>query len=315
MARRAFDSFSIECSPARTPARGRLRPLSRWSPFTGRACGGRGTRSRLGGSGRAHSRSSRDQGELRVLRAGFRPRVGETSLSLDTPPGVAARRVDHAIDGYVFVGPEALLEQGDGFVLIGGETVAPWLAGAIAKEASASLSYYAERLGLDIGIPTIFMTDDSLGPMSFQGDVTDNGIIFVRFFGERWKSADPGESRLLDRERIHPTRHGRHVWPTLRSSRNRRSGGPRPFRGTGRRVGGHAKKVSPRARGLGHEPRWRSARGPVSDAGFARSDSSGLGRSRPRSRSVGLVSTLGGVALRQEAAGAGRTSQRVAPPG
>lgn len=119
----------------------------------------------------------------------------ETSLVFDVAPGLAVRPTEHAINGYVFVGSEALIERRDGFELIGSETVAPWLAGAIAQEVNASLAYYAERLGLDVATPTIFMTDDSPGPMPFHGDVTSNGIIFLRFFGDRWTESDPDASR------------------------------------------------------------------------------------------------------------------------
>lgn len=121
----------------------------------------------------------------------------ETSLVFDLEAGMTARPVGDAIAGYVFVGPDELVEEGNTFSVIGRSTVAPWLGDAISKEAGASLPYYAARLGPGSSMPTILMTDDSPGPMDFHGDVTSNGIIFLRFFGEDWKAENPRGGRKV----------------------------------------------------------------------------------------------------------------------
>ena len=93
--------------------------------------------------------------------------------------------------GYVFVGDPKLVEPRDGYTLVGGAVVAPWIIKTVSAGAEATLPLFASMFGALPNPPIVTVTQDSPGPMGFHGDVTENGFVFLRFHGESWDAFDP----------------------------------------------------------------------------------------------------------------------------
>lgn len=108
-------------------------------------------------------------------------------LSFAAAAGEAALPVEDAIDGYGWIGPAADLSRAEHGDVVTGANVAPELSQALRKTFSQSLAFYAARLGPGVLRPTLIGTIDSPGPTVFRGDVTDTGVISVRFHGEAWR--------------------------------------------------------------------------------------------------------------------------------
>lgn len=94
-------------------------------------------------------------------------------------------------EGYVFVGETGLVEPRDGYTLVGGAAVAPWIAKTVSSAAEAAFPLFASMFGPLPGAPIVTVTQDSPGPMGFHGDVTENGFVFLRFHGQVWDAFDP----------------------------------------------------------------------------------------------------------------------------
>lgn len=111
-----------------------------------------------------------------------------TVLSFDLAGDETSLPERNAIDGYVYIGPAAQIvadARGDGVV---GSNVAPELATLIRDAFFASLAFYQTRLDVTLPFkPVLIASVDSPGPASFRGDVTDTGVISVRFRGDAWR--------------------------------------------------------------------------------------------------------------------------------
>lgn len=117
--------------------------------------------------------------------------VGDIDLELTAPDGTTVWPPLEAPYGYSYLGVADDVRRHGDIRLIGFDALAPWLAASIEEEVDASLPYYAEKLGRATAPPTIIVSDEAPGPMQFHGDVTDNAVIFLRFFGDAWQSEDP----------------------------------------------------------------------------------------------------------------------------
>ncbi len=133
-------------------------------------------------------------------------RVGEASVlygpalvATELPPETAVRASGGDVvlpaearleGGYIFVGDAELVEQRDGYSLVGGDVVAPWISTTISAGAEAAFPLFASMFGPLPRAPIVAVTQDSPGPMGFHGDVTENGFVFLRFHGEAWNAFD-----------------------------------------------------------------------------------------------------------------------------
>lgn len=109
-------------------------------------------------------------------------------LSFETAPGETSLPAADAVYGYAWVGPQADVaadERGD---LVAGANVAPELKTALSAAFFASMAFYQSQLGAGLPFrPVLIGSVDSPGPASFRGDVTDSGVISVRFQGDAWR--------------------------------------------------------------------------------------------------------------------------------
>ena len=130
-------------------------------------------------------------GEGRVVFGpGFMLEGIRTELSVDLAPGETSLPDDHLIDGYAYVGPSTDVATDPRGAVVTGTNIAPELADALRHSFFDSMAFYAARL--DAGLPfrpALIGSVDSPGPASFRGDVTETGVISVRFRGDAWRDA------------------------------------------------------------------------------------------------------------------------------
>lgn len=129
-------------------------------------------------------------GEGRVVFGpGFMLEGIRTSLTLDTAPGEAGLPEADAVYGYAWVGPAADAANDARGAVVAGANVAPELKDALREAFFNSMAFYADRLGAGLPFrPVLIGSVDSPGPASFRGDVTDTGVISVRFQGDAWRN-------------------------------------------------------------------------------------------------------------------------------
>lgn len=131
-------------------------------------------------------------GEGRVLYGpGLMLEGLRTSLAFETAPGETSRPAADAIHGYAWSGPAADLAAADGRGdLVAGDNVAPELKTVLGEALFASMAFYQNKLNAPLPFhPVLIGSVDSPGPAGFRGDVTNTGVIFVRFQGDVWRQA------------------------------------------------------------------------------------------------------------------------------
>ena len=110
------------------------------------------------------------------------------ALSFDTAPGEASLPAERPVYGYAWVGPAgdvATDARGD---MVTGATVAPELKTVLRDAFFDSMALYQARLGIALPLrPVLIGSVESPGPATFRGDVTDTGVISVRFDGDAWR--------------------------------------------------------------------------------------------------------------------------------
>lgn len=111
-----------------------------------------------------------------------------TTLSFELAPGEAALPDARAIDGYAYVGPASDIATDTGGIVVTGANVDPELVRSLRRSLFDSLAFYEARLGAGLPFhPALIGSIDSPGPPTFRGDVTDTGVISVRFRGDTWR--------------------------------------------------------------------------------------------------------------------------------
>lgn len=128
----------------------------------------------------------------------------ETTLGFDLADGDAALPESGGIAGYAWVGPEGDAAVEGSSALVVGSNVAPELKTALGDTFAGALTFYRDRLGADLPSRAILVGSvDSPGPAMFRGDVTDTGVISVRFHGEAWRQELPLVTPFVWHEAFH----------------------------------------------------------------------------------------------------------------
>lgn len=109
----------------------------------------------------------------------FAPAEGETGLPEATP-----------IDGYAYLGAVSQVTTDDRGAMVAGPNIPSDLTDPLRHSFFDSMAFYQAQLGADLPFrPALVATVDGPGPALFRGDVTDTGVISVRFKGEAWRDA------------------------------------------------------------------------------------------------------------------------------
>ncbi|WP_299172452.1 hypothetical protein [uncultured Brevundimonas sp.] len=127
-----------------------------------------------------------------------------TTFRAETDAASVAVPSSGAIDGYVFVGPRDHVTDNGDSIVIAEPQLAPELDQAARRAFSQSLAFYKSRLNLPLTqTPVLAISVDSPGPSLFRGDVTDTGVISIRFKGEGWRSAQETVAPFVWHETFH----------------------------------------------------------------------------------------------------------------
>ena len=139
-----------------------------------------------------------------VYGPAFRADGQDTRLRLSEASSDVALPADDAIAGYAFVGPADHVGGDEHGVFVARPDLAADLAQPIRDAFKSSMAFYQARLGLDLPYrPAIVVSTDSPGPSSFRGDVTDTGVISVRFHGDSWRYAPEAIAPFVWHEVFH----------------------------------------------------------------------------------------------------------------
>lgn len=113
----------------------------------------------------------------------------DAELTARPVDGETALPEAQAIKGYAYIGPEAAVTRKDGGAVVTGASVPASLSTLMSDGFLAAQAFYGARLGRDLPYhPVLVVTTDSPGPTTFRGDVTDTGVIALRFHGTSWDS-------------------------------------------------------------------------------------------------------------------------------
>lgn len=113
-----------------------------------------------------------------------------------------------SLDGWVFIGPAAMVERGAADVVTAPDTPA-WLRAEILKAANDSAALYASRLGVELtskpGIIIGHFPKERGDGM--RGDVTAGAMVSVRFYGAAWGTASAEGAAQVREFLAHETFH------------------------------------------------------------------------------------------------------------
>ena len=135
---------------------------------------------------------------------GLKLRDHETGLTLQPAEGQIGLPAAVPEDGYAYLGA-ARQVSGDasGAVAIGAGTP-PELAAPLRDGFFAAMTFYGRGLGKDLlHRPALLVSVDGPGPAQFRGDVTDTGVISLRFHGDAWRGAMDQVTTFVWHEAFH----------------------------------------------------------------------------------------------------------------
>lgn len=139
-----------------------------------------------------------------VYGPALRAKGQDTRLQFSGAASDAALPTENAIAGYAFVGPADHVGGDEHGVFVARPDLTADLAQPIRSAFVSSMAFYQARLGLDLPYrPAIVVSTDSPGPSGFRGDVTDTGVISVRFHGDSWKHQPDAIAPFVWHEAFH----------------------------------------------------------------------------------------------------------------
>lgn len=121
----------------------------------------------------------------------------DAQLMLRPGPGGVAIPEQGIERGYAWLGPTDAVLEGDGFRMVVGESVPPWLAEHVRHEAEVALLYYQRNLERPGRAPTILVSMQDTMAGGHRGDASGTAVISLRFFDSRWNEPDPAAAADL----------------------------------------------------------------------------------------------------------------------
>ncbi|MGH7027756.1 hypothetical protein, partial [Brevundimonas sp.] len=113
-------------------------------------------------------------------------------LTVRPVAGEATLPTADAVKGYAYLGPQEAVMRRDGAAVATSASAPPALTVLLRDGYFAAQKFYGARLGHVLpNEPTLIISTDSPGPTGFRGDVTDTGVISLRFHGDMWASPPP----------------------------------------------------------------------------------------------------------------------------
>lgn len=122
----------------------------------------------------------------------FAPATGQTGLPAATPE-----------DGYAYIGAADQVTTLENASIVVGAGVPDELATLLRGGFSDAMRFYGARLDRDLSFqPALLVSTDGVGPALFRGDVTDTGVISLRFHGD-WRSETDQVTSFVWHETFH----------------------------------------------------------------------------------------------------------------
>ena len=148
-------------------------------------------------------------GEGRVLYGpGLMIEGIETRLTFAADADEIGLPVENAIQGYAYLGPHSAVTETTHGVAVAGANMPTALAQRLETGFLRALDAYGTRLDRPLRYrPMLLASIDSPGPAYFRGDVTDGGVISVRFHGDDWLAPRPSEMTGVDLFVLHEAFH------------------------------------------------------------------------------------------------------------
>ena len=139
-----------------------------------------------------------------VYGPGLKIEGGETVLGFAAAEDETNLPDADAIDGYAYIGSAAQVVADTRGSVVAGANVPVELAVPLRDSFFESMAFYEARLGTPPPIrPALVASVDSPGPAGFRGDVTDTGVISVRFYGDAWRGATEYVTPFVWHETFH----------------------------------------------------------------------------------------------------------------
>ncbi len=128
----------------------------------------------------------------------------EVRLILQAGDGETALPVEAPAKGYAYLGPAAAVSRQGGAAVIVGDTASPELGDRLRGDFFAALDFFTTGLGdAPAGAPMLSVSADSPGPALFRGDVTQGGVVSLRFHGDGWRDRLDQVSAFVWHEAFH----------------------------------------------------------------------------------------------------------------
>jgi len=113
-----------------------------------------------------------------------------------------------AFDGYVYVGPTSAVQRGaTGAIRIASESSPSAASATLFETFDKALAFFTQTFGPLPRTPVMSVTQQGAGPMPFRGDVTDSGMISIRFHGDISNALDTSALSQLEHFAFHETTH------------------------------------------------------------------------------------------------------------
>lgn len=111
-------------------------------------------------------------------------------------------------DGYVYLGPTTAIERSKvGTVRISSETKRSAASVALFDTFDRAVVFFTQTFGPLPRAPVLSVTQQGAGPVPFRGDVTDSGMISIRFHGEVADALDADALAQVEHFAWHETAH------------------------------------------------------------------------------------------------------------
>lgn len=115
---------------------------------------------------------------------------------------------DGPFDGYVYLGPISAIERREtGAVRIASGAPRPVATATLFETFDTALAFYTQTFGPLPRRPVMSVTQQGAGPVPFRGDVTDSGMISIRFHGDIGNALDADALAQVEHFAWHETTH------------------------------------------------------------------------------------------------------------
>ncbi len=111
-------------------------------------------------------------------------------------------------DGYVYLGPTSAIERREtGAARIASGAPKPVATATLFEAFDTALAFYTQTFGPLPRPPVMSVTQQGPGPVPFRGDVTDSGMISIRFHGDIGNTLDADALAQVEHFAWHETTH------------------------------------------------------------------------------------------------------------